>query len=118
MKNSVIVVSEGDDRSKIYISLKDDSNIVKYGLLTEVVTVDDKNRAQARNIARTTLNDLNRVNDTISCEMLGHDDVRAGRVIKLNEIELSLVGKYLILGVNHTVNNGIHKAAVELKEVK
>lgn len=118
MKNNVIIVADGDDRAKVYTTLQDASSIAKYGLLTEVVTVDDKNRAQARNIAKTTLTELNKVNESVSCELLGHDDVRAGRTIELNEPNIEMVGKYLIMSASHTISNGIHKVSVELKGVR
>jgi prophage tail gpP-like protein len=117
MKNKVIVVADGDESTKIYAEKADNTNIAKYGLLTEVVTVDEKNAAQARNIASNTLLELNRVGETISCEMLGHDDVRAGRILEMNEPITGIVGQYLIKSATHTINNGIHKVSVELEAV-
>ena len=115
MKNKVIVAADGDDNTKIYAEKSDTNSISKYGLLTEVVTVDSKNAAQARNIAANTLKDLNKISETISCDMLGNDDVRAGRLIDINEPITGIVGRYLIKSATHTINNGIHRVSVELE---
>ncbi|KQX69225.1 XkdQ/YqbQ family protein [Paenibacillus sp. Root444D2] len=114
MKNRVIVVSSGDDNVNILIERSDDENIAKYGLLTEVVTVDEKNESQARNIAKNTLADLNRIKEDISLGLLGHDDIRAGRILELNEPITGIVGQYVIKSANHSESNGIHKVSVQL----
>lgn len=115
MKNNVVVVSEDEKSTKIYAQASDKASITKFGQLTDVVTVDKKNASQARNIAANTLGQLNRIGETISCEMMGHDEIRAGRILNMNEPVTGIVGKYLIKTANHTVNNGIHKVAVELE---
>ncbi|WP_256761402.1 hypothetical protein [Cohnella sp. WQ 127256] len=117
MKNKVIVVTSDDKSTKVYAQKDDTKSISHYGLLTEVVTLDSKNAAQARNIAANTLKELNRVNETVSCEMLGDDDIRAGRILEMNEPITGIVGKYLIKSASHTVNNDIHKVSVELGAV-
>lgn len=115
MKNRVVVATSDDKSTKIYATTEDKGNISKYGQLTEVVTVEKKNAAQARNIAANTLKEMNRVGETVSCEMLGHDDIRAGRVLDLNEPITGIVGKYLIKSANHTVANGNHKVSLEME---
>lgn len=117
MKNNVVVVSDDEKSTKIFAQASDKASITKFGQLTDVVTVDKKNASQARNIAANTLSQLNRIGETISCEMMGHDEIRAGRILNMNEPVTGIVGKYLIKTANHTVNNGIHKVAVELEAV-
>lgn len=117
MKNKVIVVADGDESTKMYAERVDSNSIAKFGLLTEVVTVDDKNAAQARNIAANTLAEMKRISETVSCEMLGHDDVRAGRILELNEPITGIIGKYIIQSASHTVANGIHRVSVELEVI-
>lgn len=115
MKNTVIVVSEGDDSAKIFAKATSKSSVSKYGQLTEVVTLDSKNAAQARNIAANTLADLNKVAETVTFDMLGHDDIRAGRLIKVNEPVTGIIGTYLIKTANHTEQKGIHRVSMELE---
>lgn len=115
LKNSVIVASSDDSSAVIYATSEDADSISKYGLLTEVLTVDGKNESQARNIAKNKLAELNTVKQTLSFEMLGHDDIKAGRLIQLNEPITGIVGTFLIKSANHTLNNAIHKVSVELE---
>ncbi|MBX4149503.1 XkdQ/YqbQ family protein [Paenibacillus lautus] len=117
MKNKVIVVSEDEKSTKVFAEASDPKSISKYGQLTDVVTVEKKNASQARNIAANTLSEMNKMGETISCEMIGHDEIRAGRILNMNEPVTGIVGKYLIKSASHTVNNGIHKVSVELEAV-
>ena len=117
MKNNVLVVADGEESVKVYTQAADKNSTARYGQLTEVVTLDQKNASQARNIAANTLMQLNRVGETVSCELLGHDDIRAGRVLELDEPVTGTTGNYLIKSANHTVNNGIHRVAVELEAI-
>ncbi|SMG58192.1 XkdQ/YqbQ family protein [Paenibacillus aquistagni] len=117
MKNNVIVVNGKEDSSKVLASLKDSKSMARYGQLTEVITADEKNESQARNIAKNTLAEMNRIKETVSIEMLGHDDVRAGRILAIKEPVTGLSGNYLIVSASHALNNGIHKVSVELEAV-
>lgn len=117
LKNKVIVVSDDDESTKIYTEASDEESINKFGLLTEVITVEEKNAAQARNIAKNELKNLNRIAESASVEMLGHDDIKAGRLIDVNEPITGIVGRYLIKSAAHSVNNGIHKVSCELELV-
>ena len=114
MKNKVIAVSSEEKAVKILAESSDPNSIAKFGQLTEVLIVDQKNQAQARNIAKNRLNEANRINEDISLELLGHDEIRAGRLMKFNEPVTGIVGTYLVKSANHTANNGIHKVNVQL----
>lgn len=112
MKNSVIALSN----EKVLATEQDQDNVNRYGLLQEVITIDDKNSAQARNIARKKLLDLNRVTKTFSVDALGDDTVRAGRLIEFIYPEHGVNGLYLIKSANHSFNNNTHKVSLELIE--
>ncbi|MNC27828.1 phage late control protein GPD [compost metagenome] len=79
--------------------------------------MDEKNEHQARQIAANTLQEMNRVGETVSCELLGHDSIRAGRLVDINEPISGIVGRYLIKSASHTASNGIHKTKVDLEAV-
>lgn len=115
MKNKVIVSTSDDKLTTIYAESSDAVNIKKYGLLTEVITVDAKNAAQARNLAKNTLNDLNKAVEDVSLDLIGHDDIKAGRLIDINEPITGIVGRYLIKSASHSETNGIHKVSVQLE---
>lgn len=115
LKNNVIVVKGGDDNVKVLATSKDQASINKFGLLSRVVEVDEKNEAQARNIARNTLSEANKIGETISVPLIGHDDIKAGRTLVIKEEITGLNGKYLIKTASHTENKGIHLVTVELE---
>ncbi|PEB56246.1 hypothetical protein CON65_15935 [Bacillus pseudomycoides] len=114
MKNSIIIISDKDQETSIVATAKDSNSIRKYGLLQEIRNVNEEEMAQAQNIAHNVLNDLNRIKEDNSIELLGNDDVRAGRILKVNEPITGMSGKYLITSCKHTVNNGIHKMSLSL----
>lgn len=114
MKNNILVVNSNEESIKVIASAKSAENIQKFGQLTEVVEVDEKNEAQARNIAKTKLNELNRIEETISLPLLGHDDIRAGRILNIDEPVTGIKGRYLIKSAAHTESKGIHLVTVEL----
>ena len=111
MKNSIQIVNE----NKVVATLEDNQLIRQYGLLQEVVEVQDKNISQARNIAKNMLKDLGKVLEEVSLEMLGDDRVRAGRLIEIEEPVTGLKGRYLIQSVTHSLKNGIHRMALDLE---
>jgi len=110
MKNSIKIIS-GD---KIAAEKRDDNLINKYGLLQEVVPIDEKDSAQARNIAQNMLKELGKIFEENSVEMLGNDDVKAGRIIEIEEPVTGMKGQYLIKDVTHTLTNGVHRMQVGL----
>ena len=113
MKNKVVVVTS-EESTKVFAEASDQAGIKKYGLLTETVSLEAKNKAQARNIAKNTLKDLNRITEEISLDMLGSDEIRAGRLIDINEPVTGIKGRYLITSANHSEANGIHRVTVQL----
>lgn len=114
LKNKVVVISDEEQSMSILANMQDDNSILKYGSLQEIIVVDKKNEAQSRNIAKNSLNELNRIQEDINVELLGHKDIRAGRIIKINEPVTGIIGSYLIKAANHNINNGIHKVNVAL----
>jgi len=115
LKNSILVVSGEEKAMKIFAPAMDEVNISRYGLLQEIVSVDSKQLSQARNIANNKLKERNKVIEDISIELLGHDDIRAGRLIEISEPVTKIKGIYLIKSASHTENNGIHKVSMQLE---
>lgn len=116
-KNSIKVITGNDEKMKVVANVKNDALIKQYGLLQEVVSVGDKDIAQAKTIAKNTLKELGKVFEKSGLEMIGHDDVRAGRIIAIEEPLTGLKGNYLITDANHTIKNGIHTVKVGLEAV-
>lgn len=117
MKNKIIVISNEQDEAEILATAQDDGNILKYGSLQEIVSVDpDEDEAKVRNIAKTKLKELNKIFKTASLQGFGNTTLKAGRVLKLNNEEFYLTGNYLIKSCIHTWRSGEHLTNVEVEE--
>ena len=116
MKNSIKAYVGNENSVKIYAEEKNDTLINKYGLLQETRNLEDKDIAQAKNIAKNLLKELGKVSTEGSIDVLGHFDLRAGRTIQLNEPITNLVGKYKIKSANHSIGT-IHTTSLELEGV-
>lgn len=116
LKNSILVFSESEKPKRIGEGAKDTKSIEKYGLLQETITVDKKNQSQANNIAKNKLKELNKISTDINITVLGHDDLRAGRIIEFVASNYDMKGKFLIKASSHSYNNSIHKATLTLEE--
>jgi hypothetical protein len=113
MKNRIQIVSE----DKLVFTLSDDHLIRAYGLLQDVYQVEQKDIAQAKNIAKNLLKEFGKVLESVSNDFPGDDRVRAGRLLEIEEPITGLKGLYLIKSANHTVSKGIHKMNVALEVV-
>lgn len=117
MKNSILISSGDEKSSRVVAESKDDNNIAKFGLLQEVESVDDKDIAQAKNIAQNKLKELNRVGEDISIKLLGDDNVRAGRVIEVDNDMFNLKGQYLVKDCTHSYQNRVHTMDLTIEKV-
>lgn len=108
MKNSILVVADGEKISKPSATASDESNIAKYGLLTKVETISDKEKRSAQVVANNLLKQLNKVQATGGAKFVGDRNVRAGRLFKLNESVTGWSGDVLITDAKHSIANGIH----------
>lgn len=113
--NTIVVTSSDENSTRIIAQVDDITNIDKYGLLQETISIDDKDISQARNIAENKLNDFNRIIEDNFIELLGNDQVRAGRIIELNEPITGLVGRYLVKECTHTFVNNVHKMQLQIE---
>lgn len=118
MKNKIVITSGDEKKAKVVATVQDDDSISKFGLLTEIESVDKKELSQARNIANNKLKDLNKVKEELSITLLGDDEVRSGRIIKLSEEDWELDGYYLIVNSNHTYSNSIRTMNLTLEKVE
>lgn len=117
MRNSILVSSNNEKSSRVVATAKDDKNIAKFGLLQEVESVDDKNIAQAKVIAQNKLKELNKVNEDISIKLLGDDNVRAGRILEIDNNMFKLKGRYLVKDCTHNYHNRVHTMDLTLEKV-
>lgn len=111
MVNSIQVVSN----DKVVLKRSDSAMVNKYGVLQKVVTLDEKEKLSAAQVAKNELKELSKVVEETSVELLGDDRVRAGRLFQIEEPITGIKGTYLIKDVNHSISNGIHKMTLGLE---
>lgn len=116
MKNSIKLYTGGEDGVKVYAEVKNSALISKYGLLQETQSLEDKDIAQARNIAQNLLNELGRVAEMASITVLGSFDLRSGRVVEVNEPTTNIIGKFKIKSASHSIG-ATHTTTLELEAV-
>ncbi|MGL4307920.1 MAG: XkdQ/YqbQ family protein [Cetobacterium sp.] len=117
MKNVVLVVSNDSEDESIYAKAEDKESIKKYGMLQEIVEVDpDKDDiSKVRNIAAQKLKELNKVLTTSSLDVLGNDELRAGRLLDVEIKEFGIKEEFLIKSCTHTFPKGNHICNLELE---
>lgn len=117
LKNSIQIISGSEKSTRVVATSESKESIAKYGLLQEVESIDEKDIAQARNIAKNRLAELNRIAESTSIELLGSDEVMAGRILELNEPITGLKGRYLVNEASHSYSNSIHKMQLSIEVV-
>ena len=116
LKNKIIVIGNEEKSISILADVESQESISKYGLMQEVITVEDGELAQVKNIAKKMLEDLNRKGVDLNISVPGNIDLKSGRYIELNNEYIS--GTFLIKSTNHTFNNGIYKTLLTLGDDK
>jgi len=118
MKNRIQIVSNSESNNAIIATAENTDKLDWYGLLSDMQEVDDKNIAQAQNIANNTLSEANMIvrscsiNDIIVLD--GGEDIKANRLIYLN-VGSRLCGYYKIKNASHTLSKGIHKVNLTIE---
>jgi hypothetical protein len=115
LRNKITLVQEQENAVKTIAETQDNTSINKYGTLQEVLTIDDKDIAKARNIAKNKLKELNKVKNTLSVTLLTNNKIQAGRVIKI--VENSKNYYYEIVSCNINVVENKQICSLNLEEV-
>lgn len=113
LRNSVQVTSE----DKIIYTTREPKTVERYGLLQESINVnkEDVESGRYKQMASILLGKLNRIEDTLSFEVLGSDELRSGRLLYVQEETTGTDNLYLITSASHSVRNGIHKTKLDLE---
>lgn len=117
LKNKVTIITQGEKETRVVATKDDSENIKKYGLLHHIENIDEKDLNQATNIATNKLKELNIIKETLSLELLGSVDIKAGRVLSINNKNIDINGKFNIISSSHKIENGIHLTSVELERL-
>ena len=115
MRNVIQVVSDGENVVKVSATAEDKNSIKKYGRLQMVHQVSDEELSSAKNIANQLLKQYNKIFEENSVDLIGSDNVRAGRILKIVEPITGMNGNYLIKNAKHTVSGGVHMMSLSLE---
>lgn len=115
MKNNIIIVSDNEKEIQTYGVAADTKSQNRFGLLTHVEKIQDKDRAKAGQIAKTKLAELSKMKEEINCELFGDDSVRSGRILEFNQPLIDMKGKFLILNCAHKYAPNLHTMALKFR---
>ena len=115
MRNQIIIAGTGDKKAQIKATVKDSKSIKKYGLLSQVETVEKTNQAKAKQKGKNLLKKLNKKTVSFTCEMPGSTIIRAGRKIYFNRPEAGIKGWYKVKSATHNVTEGIYTVSMEME---
>ncbi len=116
MKNDIQVVSNEEKYNSIIASASDETKYSWYGKLSDTISVDVDNVAQAKNIAVNKLSELNKIEKSTSIPLIILDEkveIKANRYIYLHSGKL--IGYYFVKSARHTLSDGLHKCDIEIK---
>lgn len=117
MKNSITIYSEDNKRIKKQYTVSDKGSISRYGLLSDTESVSDKEVAKIKNIADSKFKELNKIEKTLSLDVIGSFDLLAGRVMEFNIKDLNIKGVYMIKSASHKITNVLHTVSLELEAI-
>lgn len=109
LRNEVRIYREEDDTVHILATASDPASISKYGWLQHMESADEGvTTAQANQMAKTKLAELNRISSTRSVdEMLGAD-VRCGEMLQFSSDKFGFSGNWIVKSVTHTYDATPH----------
>lgn len=121
MKNRVTAVINSKitgNMPAMEYTISDNTNIAKYGLLAENYNVNSDDYKNIKNIAKTELEDKNKLKRELTMDFIGHDKARAGRVMYIADEYLGINDYFRISSVIHKLNGCIHTMSCTLEYLK
>ena len=115
LRNSIKIIVSDNEKFRVVSETKDQASINKYGLLQEIISIDEVKSGESNKVATNKLKELNRVFEESSFNIPADDKVKTGKFLEVNEPISGLVGKYMIASSNHTYKGGVHTCKVTIK---
>ena len=105
------MVTESDKVYTVKAVEKDTDSIYKYGVLQEVLKIDEKD-GDAKACAKNKLSELDKVKESFSIETIEsvNSYTRAGALITVDDVN------YLIESADHSIKNGVHYVKLGLRK--
>lgn len=119
MFTKVIVVSSDEKNNRVLASVEDKNNILKFGMLQEIITVaEKKDESKAKNMANNFLKENNKVAKDVTIPLvvgnLG-EDIIANRMINISIPTMGVDGWYRIKSASHTLAKNNHKVSISIE---
>ncbi|EPY2283513.1 XkdQ/YqbQ family protein [Clostridium sporogenes] len=114
MQNNIIAVNND---GRVLANVKDPNYIKIFGELTDIISVEDKNNSQARNIAKNELKEKNKVKKELTFNTIDTGRgiyINCNRLIRVNLGKYGVNGWYRIKSTQHTLNNNLHKIGITI----
>lgn len=115
MKNDIQVVSNEESVNVIIASVSDENKWSWYGKLSDTISVDAKDIANAKNIAINKLAELNKIEKSTTIQLMVLDEkveIKANRLMYFHTGQL--IGYYRIKSAKHSLVDGLHKCDVDI----
>ena len=106
LKNKILIAknNSGFEKMRKLDFVNDEKSISNYGLFQTIIEVDNDTKQDYTKIAYNKLQELNKPTQSIKLTFLGDYNAHKGVITTLDDQELGLKGKYLILDTKHTIN--------------
>lgn len=112
LKNSIIVITDDNENTRILEKAKDDASIKKYGLIMDIIPVNNEDYKKGSNIANSTLKAKNKPNIELDIELITDIDIRIGQTLDINT-ELA-TGKYIVKSNSINIKGGLFSSNIKL----
>lgn len=116
MKNQVVVVDSSSDKVSRKVIIKNQNSIRQFGLLQHIEEVDKNDKNNFSQIAKNKLEELNKLNITISLSMLGDSRMRKGIILPISNKDFDIDGYFLIKSSKHSVKDNKEIVSVNLEK--
>lgn len=117
LKNRVIIPDKNEKTLKAKAIKENHDSIAKYGLLQSIEQMDDDKSKKYAQFAETMLGQLDKIEKTLSVEMLGSFKIKKGVILPIVNKRLNLNGNYLVKTSKHSLSGNKHTVDLELKQV-
>lgn len=97
--------SNNNEKSVDFVEKASPESMAIYGTLTQVETIDTNKNNNLSKLAESKLDELNKIKEERSLEMLGDYRISKGKLIDFTNSDYDLSGTYLVTSASHTIDN-------------
>ena len=117
LKNRVRYANN-NEKSVEFVEQKNTDSMAIYGTLTQVETVDTNKNNNLKDFAQSKLDELNKIKEERSLELLGDYRISKGKLIDFTNTDYGLNGTYLVTSASHAIDNQkeLVKVSIEKRE--